>query len=595
MYGGSGISPCAASRSSGSPSPSSVDGERVAGLGAPPTRTSVDAVVGEQLLARPQLARRAHERLPDPSLRHRRGSSSSTSAAPPLARVQAQASRDHPRVVDHEQVARPQQVGQIAHVAVLRVAPSAAVDEQAGRVARLDRGLGDARVGQVVVEVAEPHGRSGYGGRCASTMAAMTSQHTESVAVDDGELDLHVWTPDSGSGPAHPADPGDLRRRPVHPRRRRAARRRRLRRRRAGRVLAVPPELGGRPQRGRPRRVDREGAAARLPARRSATASPRSSTSPRCPASKGRPGVLGFCLGGTLAWARRRQRPAERVRQLLRLGRARHARHDRAGDAARCCSTSATQDAYIPNEGVDARRTRRSPGVAGFVLNVENAGHAFDNHEAEMFYNEASATSAWAKTMAFLGTAPAGLSADVGRRQSNSAAAARPRSGGAAPRCAHAAGIATRPRGVRAMQALLDEERLVHVLDRLGLLADADRQRRQPDRTAAELLADRASGWPGRPCRDRARRHRTPPGRRAPCVSSMRAVAAHLGEVADPAQQAVGDARRAPRAAGDLPRARRRRSAPAGCRRRAGRSPRARRRRSSRAGRRDRTGRAADR
>ena len=44
--------------------------------------------------------------------------------------------------------------------------------------------------------------------------------------------------------------------------------------------------------------------------------------------------------------------------------------------------------------------------------------------------------------------------------------------------------------------ALLDEERLVHVLDRLGLLADADRQRRQPDRPAAELLAQRGEHRP---------------------------------------------------------------------------------------------------
>ena len=37
------------------------------------------------------------------------------------------------------------------------------------------------------------------------------------------------------------------------------------------------------------------------------------------------------------------------------------------------------------------------------MLNVEAAGHAFDNHESEMFYDEAAATAAWAKTMAFLG------------------------------------------------------------------------------------------------------------------------------------------------------------------------------------------------
>jgi dienelactone hydrolase len=36
------------------------------------------------------------------------------------------------------------------------------------------------------------------------------------------------------------------------------------------------------------------------------------------------------------------------------------------------------------------------------VLNVEAAGHAFDNHESAMFYDEPAATAAWAKTMAFL-------------------------------------------------------------------------------------------------------------------------------------------------------------------------------------------------
>ena len=48
--------------------------------------------------------------------------------------------------------------------------------------------------------------------------------------------------------------------------------------------------------------------------------------------------------------------------------------------------------------------------------------------------------------------------------------------------------------------------------------------------------------------------------RRAAVAAVDGAVAAHLGEVADPAQQAVGDAGRAPGPAGDLAGARRRRS-----------------------------------
>jgi carboxymethylenebutenolidase len=59
-------------------------------------------------------------------------------------------------------------------------------------------------------------------------------------------------------------------------------------------------------------------------------------------------------------------------------------------------------DAYIPNEGVDAVGAAIA-GREGFVLNVENAGHAFDNHESEMFWNESAAKAAWAKTLAFLG------------------------------------------------------------------------------------------------------------------------------------------------------------------------------------------------
>ena len=120
------------------------------------------------------------------------------------------------------------------------------------------------------------------------------------------------------------------------------------------------------------------------------------------PGVTGTPGVLGYCLGGTLAWG-----------------------VAAAGDPACCVSyygsgvpgmlgmisavTCPTlfhfgnADPYIPNEGVDALN-EAIEGHPGFTINVENAGHAFDNHEAAMFHDEAAARSAWAKTMAFLGT-----------------------------------------------------------------------------------------------------------------------------------------------------------------------------------------------
>ncbi|MAT04270.1 MAG: carboxymethylenebutenolidase [Acidimicrobiaceae bacterium] len=115
----------------------------------------------------------------------------------------------------------------------------------------------------------------------------------------------------------------------------------------------------------------------------------------------GTPAVMGFCLGGTLAWSVAAgggpsacvSYYGSGVPQML----------DQIDNVT--CPTLfhfGNADAYIPNEGVEALNAAID-GHDRFVLNVENAGHAFDNHESEMFWNEAAATAAWAKTMAFLG------------------------------------------------------------------------------------------------------------------------------------------------------------------------------------------------
>ncbi|MUH50152.1 MAG: dienelactone hydrolase family protein [Actinobacteria bacterium] len=113
------------------------------------------------------------------------------------------------------------------------------------------------------------------------------------------------------------------------------------------------------------------------------------------------PGVLGYCLGGTLAWAvAATAAPSccvsyygSGVPGMLGLI-----------DQVSCPTLFhfGNADAYIPNEGVEAVGAAIA-GREGFVLNVENAGHAFDNHESEMFYHADAAKAAWAKTMAFLG------------------------------------------------------------------------------------------------------------------------------------------------------------------------------------------------
>ncbi len=114
----------------------------------------------------------------------------------------------------------------------------------------------------------------------------------------------------------------------------------------------------------------------------------------------GATGVMGFCLGGTLAWAVAASGEPAACVSYYGSGVPGMLEHI---DAVTCPTLFhfGNADPYIPNEGVEAINAAID-GRPGFVLNVENAGHAFDNHESEMFWNESAAQAAWAKTMAFL-------------------------------------------------------------------------------------------------------------------------------------------------------------------------------------------------
>jgi carboxymethylenebutenolidase len=113
-------------------------------------------------------------------------------------------------------------------------------------------------------------------------------------------------------------------------------------------------------------------------------------------------GVMGFCLGGTIAWG-----VAANAEPSCCVSYYGSGVPSMIGmiDQVTCPTLFhfGNDDPYIPNEGIDAVGAALA-GRSGFVLNVENAGHAFDNHESEMFYNESAANAAWAKTMAFLAT-----------------------------------------------------------------------------------------------------------------------------------------------------------------------------------------------
>jgi carboxymethylenebutenolidase len=115
----------------------------------------------------------------------------------------------------------------------------------------------------------------------------------------------------------------------------------------------------------------------------------------------GTPGVIGYCLGGTLAWAAAVNGDPSVCVSYYGSGVA--SMIDQI-DRVTCPTLFhfGNTDAFIPNEGVDAIGAAIA-GRPGFVINVEAAGHAFDNHESAMFYNESAAKAAWAKTMAFLG------------------------------------------------------------------------------------------------------------------------------------------------------------------------------------------------
>lgn len=114
------------------------------------------------------------------------------------------------------------------------------------------------------------------------------------------------------------------------------------------------------------------------------------------------PAVLGFCLGGTVAWG-----VAANAEPSCCVSYYGSGVPSMIGmiDQVTCPTLFhfGNNDPYIPNEGVDTIAAALA-GRPGFLLNVENAGHAFDNHESAIFYNEGAANAAWAKTMSFLAT-----------------------------------------------------------------------------------------------------------------------------------------------------------------------------------------------
>jgi carboxymethylenebutenolidase len=233
-----------------------------------------------------------------------------------------------------------------------------------------------------------------------SRFAPVTTQRDEQVVIDgDGEMGLRMWVPDAGSGPALLLIQEIW---GVGPYIRAVAERLAG----AGYVVGAP-DVFWRFAPGWEADHDEAGLAASMeqvgnldPAKAVVDGVAALEHLDGLAETVGRPGVIGFCLGGTLAFGV----AAEDSPSLCvsYYGSGVPSMLDRLDDVA--CPTLfhfGTDDPYIPGEGVEAlaEALRDRPS---FVLNVEAAGHAFDNHEAPMFHNEAAARAAWSKTMAFL-------------------------------------------------------------------------------------------------------------------------------------------------------------------------------------------------
>ena len=122
------------------------------------------------------------------------------------------------------------------------------------------------------------------------------------------------------------------------------------------------------------------------------------------PEVRGGAGVLGFCLGGTLAYLV--AAAAEPDAAVSYYGSGVPGALDQA-DRITCplLVHFGGDDPYIPRDQIDAARAALAdrPGVT-FVIH-EGAGHAFDNSLAESFHQPDAAEVAWRQTADFLARA----------------------------------------------------------------------------------------------------------------------------------------------------------------------------------------------
>jgi carboxymethylenebutenolidase len=121
-------------------------------------------------------------------------------------------------------------------------------------------------------------------------------------------------------------------------------------------------------------------------------------------ADHGRAGVLGFCLGGTLAYQVAVHGEPDAAVCYYGSGIP-DALHSAGAIACPTLLQFGGADPFIPREQVD-RVAAMAAGREEIECHVhEGAGHAFDNHFAPMFHDPEAAAHAWELTRGFLGRA----------------------------------------------------------------------------------------------------------------------------------------------------------------------------------------------
>jgi carboxymethylenebutenolidase len=115
----------------------------------------------------------------------------------------------------------------------------------------------------------------------------------------------------------------------------------------------------------------------------------------------GRAGIIGFCLGGSIAW--RVAAAGDPDVAVVYYGSAVPDALDLA-DSVTCPVIMhwGGADPFIPREGIDAVAAMAAEHDNIECHIHEGAGHAFDNHRSERFSVPAAAAAAWELTAAFL-------------------------------------------------------------------------------------------------------------------------------------------------------------------------------------------------